>query len=574
MSVAIERAGTVPPPLRRSGEGTDEGSDRRALRGRRAGGLAAVVVGLLLAWLVGYPLLVTPLEALGAPGGDVARRLRASSLRRPDEWQALWRSLWISLAIGRARRRRSACRSPSSSRAPSSPGAALLGGSARAAGGAAAARRRHRLPLPLRRERLRDARRRRRCSASSGPPWRLAGPAAILLVHAYSMYVYFYLFTRAALARLDRALARGGGGARRRRAGALSARSTLPLLRPALAGAALLTFMTALGSFSAPYLFGGSFRVMTTQILASKLNGDLDLAEVETVRARRGRARRPRLVARGSSARARSRRRPRRGAAGRGALRRGRPRAARCRRRLGARARSCSCRTPPCSCSRSCRRHLDDRDAAAACSSLANYRDLRRRRPSAAADRQLALDGGARRPRRRSSSASLAARARDAAAAAAAGRAARAAPRRCPGRSRAPSSRWRSPPPSASTRRAPAASCSSARRWLLPLAYLLRSLPLTGRAAFAGLRQLDPAARGGRGLARRRPRRARCCASCFRCVAPGARRRRRPRLPHRARRLRRLDRPLHLRQPPDLDRDPVQPAAAGDRRWRRSTACC
>src|SRR5262249_18278937 len=29
--------------------------------------------------------------------------------------------------------------------------------------------------------------------------------------------------------------------------------------------------------------------------------------------------------------------------------------------------------------------------------------------------------------------------------------------------------------------------------WLLPLAYLLRDLPLTGRAAVAGLRQLDPA---------------------------------------------------------------------------------
>ena len=29
--------------------------------------------------------------------------------------------------------------------------------------------------------------------------------------------------------------------------------------------------------------------------------------------------------------------------------------------------------------------------------------------------------------------------------------------------------------------------------WILPLAYLVRNLPLTGRAAFAGLRQLDPA---------------------------------------------------------------------------------
>src|SRR5213075_1283436 len=34
-------------------------------------------------------------------------------------------------------------------------------------------------------------------------PWRLQGPLAILLVHAYSMYVYFYLFTRAGLAKLD-----------------------------------------------------------------------------------------------------------------------------------------------------------------------------------------------------------------------------------------------------------------------------------------------------------------------------------------------------------------------------------
>jgi iron(III) transport system permease protein len=44
----------------------------------------------------------------------------------------------------------------------------------------------------------------------------------------------------------------------------------------------VLTFLTALGSFSAPYIFGGSYRVMPTQIVASKQNGDTDLAEVET----------------------------------------------------------------------------------------------------------------------------------------------------------------------------------------------------------------------------------------------------------------------------------------------------
>ena len=31
----------------------------------------------------------------------------------------------------------------------------------------------------------------------SSTPWRLHGPGAILLVHAYSMFVFFYLFVRA-----------------------------------------------------------------------------------------------------------------------------------------------------------------------------------------------------------------------------------------------------------------------------------------------------------------------------------------------------------------------------------------
>lgn len=114
------------------------------------------------------------------------------------------------------------------------------------------------------------------------PPWRLSGAWAILLVHAYTMYVYFYMFTAAGLARLDAAHAEA--------AAALGAgrwttfrRVTLPMLAPAIGGAALLVFMTSMGSFSAPYVFGGGFRVLTTQIFASKLNGDLALAAVETV---------------------------------------------------------------------------------------------------------------------------------------------------------------------------------------------------------------------------------------------------------------------------------------------------
>ncbi|MFY9820704.1 MAG: iron ABC transporter permease [Thermoanaerobaculia bacterium] len=246
---------------------------------RSANLIPALCIVALLAWLVGYPLLMTLLEALGGPGHWTVRWF-GEFFNRRDEWMALWRSLWISAA--------------------SVVLAALVG-----------------VPLAFLFERTEFPGRRvlgaivalpvalpplvgviaflflygesgfasravQGMLRLSQPPWRLAGPGAILLVHAYSMYVYFYLFTRAGLARLDAALLEAAAslGASRRRT---LFQVTLPLLRPALAGAALLTFMTALASFSAPYLFGGGFRVMTTQIVASKLNGELGLAQVETV---------------------------------------------------------------------------------------------------------------------------------------------------------------------------------------------------------------------------------------------------------------------------------------------------
>lgn len=113
-------------------------------------------------------------------------------------------------------------------------------------------------------------------------PWRLSGPGAILVVHAYTMYVYFFMFTRAGLARLDAGYAEAAAalGASRWR---VLTRVTIPLLAPAIGGAALLVFMTSMASFSAPYVFGGSFRVLTTQIFASKLNGALAMTAVETM---------------------------------------------------------------------------------------------------------------------------------------------------------------------------------------------------------------------------------------------------------------------------------------------------
>lgn len=112
-------------------------------------------------------------------------------------------------------------------------------------------------------------------------PWRLTGVWAIIFVHAYTMYVYVFLFVSAGLERFDTTLDEaasglGASGWQRLR------RVTLPLLTPALAGSMLLVFMTSLGSFSAPYVFGGGIRVLSTQIVASKLNGSMGLAYVET----------------------------------------------------------------------------------------------------------------------------------------------------------------------------------------------------------------------------------------------------------------------------------------------------
>lgn len=113
-------------------------------------------------------------------------------------------------------------------------------------------------------------------------PWRLGGAWAVLLVHAYTMYVYFYLFVSAGLARLDAGYAEAAAALGADRWTTLR-RVTLPMLAPALGGAALLVFMTSMASFSAPYVFGGGFRVLTTQLFNSKLNGEDGLVAVEAV---------------------------------------------------------------------------------------------------------------------------------------------------------------------------------------------------------------------------------------------------------------------------------------------------
>jgi len=246
----------------------------RAARRELFGWLLAI--GLV--WLIVYPLGIVLIEAVGGPGRwtlDAVRRFA----RESNEWRALTASLMLSLA--------------------SVVGAGLVGVplgflvSRVAFPGRRVVGRLLALPavLPplvgvlaflfLYGETGFAAHLVRAVFRLPEAPWRLQGWVAVLLVHVATMYVYFYLFTRAALSGLDLSLEEAAAslGADRRR---ILRRVTLPLLRPALAGAGLLVFMTSLASFSAPYLFGGGFRVMTTQIVATRLNGDDRLAMVET----------------------------------------------------------------------------------------------------------------------------------------------------------------------------------------------------------------------------------------------------------------------------------------------------
>ncbi len=240
----------------------------------------AVALTLLLGWLVVYPLLLVAGDAFRGDEGRWTLEAWRAFTGRGSEWSALVNSAWISLA------------SVILSAAIGIPLAFLLTG----------------LDFPGRRwiaqlvalpvvlpplvgvlaflflcgESGFAARIVQALTGSVDPPWRFQGAGAILLVHAYSMYVYFYLFVRAGLRAIDASVyeAAESLGAGRWRT---LTQVVLPLLRPSIAGAALLVFLTSLASFSAPYLFGGGFRVMTTQLVSTRLNGDDRLAMVETL---------------------------------------------------------------------------------------------------------------------------------------------------------------------------------------------------------------------------------------------------------------------------------------------------
>lgn len=232
-----------------------------------------------LAWLVVEPLAIVAVEAVRRDGVWTLDAVRAFLVER-NEWRAAWNSLWLAVAsvvlgtlIG----------VPLAlvTRLTDFPGrrvvAALLA-----------------LPavLPplvgvvaflfLYGESGVFARGVMAVTGAETAPWRFEGAAAVLLIHATTMYVYPYLLVRAALATFDTALleaatALGAGRWRAMRT------IVVPMLRPAIGNGALLIALTSLASFSAPYVFGGGFRVLPTQVISTRLNGDINVAMVETL---------------------------------------------------------------------------------------------------------------------------------------------------------------------------------------------------------------------------------------------------------------------------------------------------
>jgi len=110
----------------------------------------------------------------------------------------------------------------------------------------------------------------------------LADWPGILIVHTYSFSVYFFVMTRAGLSQLDHAAelaARSLGASLWQR----WRRVTLPSLLPHLVAAALLTFMVAMGSYSAPrYMTSGKpyLPILTVEIAYRYESGDATAAAV------------------------------------------------------------------------------------------------------------------------------------------------------------------------------------------------------------------------------------------------------------------------------------------------------
>ncbi|HMQ68650.1 MAG TPA: iron ABC transporter permease [Ignavibacteria bacterium] len=113
-------------------------------------------------------------------------------------------------------------------------------------------------------------------------PFKFDGWTAIIIIHIYSFYPFFLLFIYSALKKIDFSIIEASYslGASKIRT---FFRIIFPQLIPSVTGASLIVFMASMASFTAPLIFGGSIRFLTTEIYSSKINGDSSAASMLSV---------------------------------------------------------------------------------------------------------------------------------------------------------------------------------------------------------------------------------------------------------------------------------------------------
>jgi iron(III) transport system permease protein len=113
-------------------------------------------------------------------------------------------------------------------------------------------------------------------------PYTFSGLPGILFVHAFTQYVYYYITVSLAIRQIDDSVIES---ARNLGASKMKVLTSVirPYMTPALITSAAVTFMTGLGSFTAPSIIGGGYKVLTTQILLAKANNYIGVAATQVV---------------------------------------------------------------------------------------------------------------------------------------------------------------------------------------------------------------------------------------------------------------------------------------------------
>lgn len=116
----------------------------------------------------------------------------------------------------------------------------------------------------------------------SQAPFRFTGFWGILFVHAYTQYVYFFMNVSVAIKHIDYSSIEA---AKNLGANKFTIFKTIifPFIKPALIASSLITFISSIGSFSAPSLIGDTYKVITTQMIFAKSNNRMDIASVQVV---------------------------------------------------------------------------------------------------------------------------------------------------------------------------------------------------------------------------------------------------------------------------------------------------